>query len=157
MASAKSGTRRSVEDRVADLQAQIAKIKAKAEQMKVKKDPSLRHISGALRSIDKAIGETGDKATRAALAEARACLSACLSLNGSQPGSPATRQRRDKPDPERVLAFVRKHPGARSEEICAELGTETAALRPVLHQLRDDGKISVEGKARATRYQLAMD
>lgn len=155
MASVKTRTRRTVADRVADLQAQIAKIKAKAEQMKVKKDPALRHISGAVRSIDKALHESKDKATREALAEARAALAACLALNGAQPGSKGShvpRQRSEKPDPDQVFAYLKQHPGARSEEICAELGTDTAALRPVLHQLRDDGRIKVEGKARATRY-----
>ena len=39
-----------------------------------------------------------------------------------------------------------------SEAICADLATDTASLRYVLHQLRDDGKVKVEGAARATRY-----
>lgn len=41
---------------------------------------------------------------------------------------------------------------ARSEEICGELGTEAVALRPVLHRLRDEGKVKVAGRARATAY-----
>jgi len=47
------------------------------------------------------------------------------------------------------------HDRPASEEIAAELGTDGVSLRAVLHQLRDDGKISVEGKARATRYATA--
>ena len=155
----KSRTRRSADDRIAALQAQIAKIQTRAQEQKVKKDPALRHMSGALRSIDKALKESDDKATREALNEARATLSACLALGGAAPmNGKATlvpKSRGEKPDPARVLAYIKKHPGSRAEEICAEFGTDTAALRPVLHQLRDDGEIKVEGKARATRYTLA--
>jgi hypothetical protein len=151
-------TRRSAEDRVAALQAQIAKIQSRAQQQKVKKDPALRHLSGALRSIDKALKESEDKATREALNEARATLAACLALGGAPgngKGTVTPKPRREKPDAEAVLAYIKKHPGSRSEEIAAEVGADTAGLRAVLHQLRDDGKISVEGKARATRYALA--
>jgi hypothetical protein len=154
-----SRTRRSADDRIAALQAQIAKIQTRAQEQKVKKDPALRHMSGALRSIDKALKASEDKATREALNEARATLTACLALNGAASTNGkvagAPRQRRETPDPDRVLAYIKKHPGSRAEEICAELGTDTAALRPVLHQLRDDGEIKVEGKARATKYAVA--
>ncbi len=152
----KTRTRRSPEQLVADLQAKIAKIQTRAQEQKVKKDPSLRHMSAALRSIDKALKESEDKATREALNEARATVSACLSLSGVAPmngkATHAPRQRREKPDPDAVLAFLRRHPGSRSEEIAEEIGTDALGLRAVLHQLRDDGKISVEGRARATRY-----
>ena len=53
---------------------------------------------------------------------------------------------------QRVLEFLALHPGSRSEDIGAILGTDAASLRPVLHRLRDEGKVKVEGKARATRY-----
>ena len=152
----KTRAHRSAEDRIAALQAQIEKVKARAAQAKVRKDPSIRHISGAVRSIDKALKESEDKATRTALAEARATLAACLALNGGAATigkvAPAPRGHRGKPDADRVLAYITKHPGSRSEEIAAELSTDGVSLRSVLHQLRDDGRISVEGKARATRY-----
>ncbi len=60
--------RRTAEQRIADLQSEIERIKARTAQQKAKKDPALRHISGAVRAIDKAMGETKDKATRTALA-----------------------------------------------------------------------------------------
>ena len=153
-------TRRSAEDRIAALQAQIEKVKARAAQAKVRKDPSIRHISGAVRSIDKALKENEDKATRTALAEARATLAACLALGGASSNgkvSTGTRQRREKPEPERVLAFLRKHPGSRSEEIAEEIGAHTASLRSVLPQLRDDGRVRIEGKARATSYLIPIE
>ena len=148
--------RRTADERIADLKAEIERIKARAAQQKVKKDPALRHISAAVRSIDKATAATRDTATREALTDARATLTACLALNEALPaagrGTPAPRPRASRPDPTKVLDYLRKHPGSRSESICAELGTDAASLRPVLHELRDEGKVKVEGKARATRY-----
>ena len=69
------------------------------------------------------------------------------SWRGSNP-----EDRSARPDADQVLAYIRKHPGSRSEEICGEMGTDAASLRSVLHLLRDEGKVRVEGKARATRY-----
>jgi hypothetical protein len=40
----------------------------------------------------------------------------------------------------------------RFEEIAAELDTDAASLRAALHSIRDDGRIWVDGKARATKY-----
>ena len=57
-----------------------------------------------------------------------------------------------RPEAGQVIAYLRKHPSSRSEEISRELGTDTASLRPVLHRLRDEGKVKLVGKARATRY-----
>jgi hypothetical protein len=149
-------TRRTPDQRIADLQAEIERIKAREAQQKVKKDPSLRHISAAVHALDKATAATQGKATRVALTEARATLAACLALNGAAPvgakGTLVPRPRREKPDAERVLAYLTKHPGSRGEDIAAELGTDTGTLRPVLHRLRDDGKVKVAGKARATTY-----
>jgi hypothetical protein len=150
-------TRRSPDDIVADLQAKIDKIKAKAEQAKVKKDPALRHISGAIRAIEKATAASSDAVTREALTEVWTILTACLAMSGALPGGRKTLipgARREKPDPGRVLAYLNEHPGSPAERIAAELGTDTDRLRPVLHQLRDDGKVRVEGKARATRYAV---
>ncbi len=150
-------TRRTAEERIAELNAEIERIKAREAEQKVKKDPALRHISGGVRAIDKATAATQDKATRVALAEARATLAACLALNGVKQGGGGggVRARRAEgaaPDRDKVLAFLAKHPASRGEEIATEFGTHTATLRSVLHQLRAEGRISVEGKARATRY-----
>ncbi|MCZ6597673.1 MAG: hypothetical protein O7B99_08550 [Planctomycetota bacterium] len=149
--------RRTADERIADLKAEIERIKARAAQQKARKDPALRHISAAVRAIDKATGETRDKATRTALTEARVTLVACLTLNAAVPvvGGEVLKPKRravDPPHPNQVLGYIRKHPGSRSEEICGELGTDAASLRSVLHRLRDEGKVKVEGKARATKY-----
>jgi len=148
----KKRRRKTAEEKIAELQAEIERVKARAAQAKAKKDPALRHISGAVRSIDKAAEATQDSATKKALAEARATLAACLALNKAAPGPVKAAARRAAPDAEKVLAYIRKNPGSRSEEICAELGTDAASLRGVLHQLRDKKRVKVEGKARATRY-----
>jgi hypothetical protein len=125
--------RRTPDQRIADLRAEIERIKAREAQRKVTKDPSLRHISGAVRALDKATAATQDKATRVALTEARATLAACLALNGVKLGGGGGGVRRRSggaaPDPGKVLAYLEKHPGSRSEEICAELGTDTASVQ----------------------------
>src|SRR5439155_24150703 len=74
-------TRRTSEHVIADLEAKIAALKHRAAQKKVKRDPALKHVSAALRSIEKAMAETGDATTTKALEEVRVSLSACLSLN----------------------------------------------------------------------------
>ena len=150
-------SRRTPEQQIADLQAKIEELKARAERKKVQKDPALRHIAAAVRSIDKALSETEDGAIRTALNEVRPTLSACLALTGAPPvdskGTLRPRARRTaSADAGRVLEYISAHPGARSEEMVAEFGTDAAALRAVLHQLRDEGKIRPEGKARGTRY-----
>ena len=147
-------TRRTAEQMIADLKAEIERIKARASQQKIKKDPALRHIAGAVRAIDKAMVETEDKVTRTALTEARATLSTCLTLNGTGGRGTLIPKSRavGRPDPDLVLDYIRRHPNSRSEKISSELGTDTARLRPVLHRLRDEGKVKVVGKARAMRY-----
>ena len=113
----KKRTRRTAEQRIADLQAEIEQIKARAAAQKIKKDPALRHISGAVRSIDKALGETKDKVTRAALTEARTGLSACLTLNGAAPvggrGTAIPKPRAiGRPDAGQVLGYTATIPAA---------------------------------------------
>ncbi len=150
--------RRTEEEQIADLKAEIERLKARAAEKKVKKDPALRHISGAIKAIDKAASLTEDKATSAALGEARVTLAACLGLNGAVVPS-STRGRKQAgpaPDPKRVLDYISRNPGTRSKDICEELNTDPGTLRPVLHQLRDDGQIESEGKARAMRYRSSV-
>ena len=68
-------TRRTHEQLIADLQAEIASIKARADREKAKKDPALRHVASATRAIDKALELSQDKVLRTALNEARLTLS----------------------------------------------------------------------------------
>jgi hypothetical protein len=58
---------RTSEQRIADLEAQIEQVKRRAAAKRVKKDPALRYVSGALRSIDKALASSEDHASREAL------------------------------------------------------------------------------------------
>ena len=146
-------SRRSAEERIAALKAEIERIKTRAAEQKAKKDPALRHISGAIRSVEKAAAATKDAATKKGLNDARATLAACLALHGVTPGKAGrTRAAGPAPSPEKILAFLKKNPGSRSEAICAALGTDALSLRPVLHELRDQKKVKVSGKARATAY-----
>ncbi|MCE9593023.1 MAG: hypothetical protein K8S98_02415 [Planctomycetes bacterium] len=154
-------TRRSPEQRIADLQAKIESIKHKAERAKVKRDPSLRHMSAALKSVDKAMAETEDKATRTALEDVRATLSATLALNGvvaakgGSGGAPRTRRASAEDLGDRLLSHVKAHPGQRGEEIAAALGTDTYSMRPSMKKLIEARDVRTEGKNRGMRYFVA--
>jgi hypothetical protein len=148
----KRRTRRTPEQQIADLQAEIERVKRRAEQKKAKRDPTLRHVNAAVRSIDKALKASSDVATRTALNEARATLAACLAMNGSNKGILFSAPRRASES--QVLEFLKGHPGSRSESIAQALGTDTAALRPALQSLRAESKARAEGQGRATRYYV---
>lgn len=152
-------TRRSEEERIAELEARIAALKARAEAKKVRRDPALRYISAALRSVDKALAESEDAATRKALDEARSTLSACLSLNGAAPMSggngvilPRRRSSTTAIESEVLFDFVQKHPGLRGEQIAAELGTDTHSMRPVMKRLIADRRVKTRGERRGMTY-----
>jgi cell division protein FtsN len=55
--------RRTPEEMIADLQRRIEQVKRNAERKKVKRDPTLRHVSAVLRSIDKALAATSGATT----------------------------------------------------------------------------------------------
>jgi hypothetical protein len=155
MAKGQKRTRRTPEQLIAELEAKIAGVRRRAEQQKVKKDPALRHIAGAVRAIDKAASSTQDGATRAALEEARTALAAVLTLNGVVIRSTGTGIRRNGSaslEADQVARYIAEHPGSRAEDIAAALGTGAAQLRPALMKLRSAGAVEPKGKARATRY-----
>lgn len=143
-------SRRTPEQLIEDLQRKIEDVKARAARAKVKKDPALRHISGAVRAIDKAAKATNDAAVRNALEEARATLGACLAINPKGVLTPKRAQA--SIDPKAVLTYVRNNPGSSGEQIAEAHGTDTKALRPVLRELIEDGAVKATGKARGTRY-----
>jgi hypothetical protein len=113
-------------------------------------------VSAALRSIDKALSHSEDAATRQALDEARATLSAALSLNGVAQKSPSVaRGRRGgsaSVEPGTILDYVRAHPGQRGEQIAAALDTDTKLMRPAMHRLIDERKVKTKGQRRGMQY-----
>jgi len=151
-------TRRSEEDRIKALEAQIESLKQRAEAKKVKRDPALKHVAAALRSIDKALSFSEDQATRQALDEARATISAALSINGIAAKGTLVPQRRravGSIEADALLAFITAHPGSRGEQIAAELGTDTKVIRPVMHRLIDERKVKTKGQRRGMTYHPA--
>jgi len=156
MAANKKRARRSPQQMIEDLQQEIERIKTRAAQAKVKKDPALRHISSAVRSIDKALQETKDAPIRKALGEARATLTACLELAGVSPDKGTlVSQRAARVEPEAVVSYLKSHPGSSGEDIAKALGTDTKTLRPAMRKLLEAGQAKSKGKARGMRYFLA--
>ena len=143
-------TRRTEDQLIADLEAKIADIKTRAATKAARKDPGLRHVSKAIKSIDAATAETKDAAFRTALEEARTTLSACLQLQGV--AVPRDGRVLGSIDPEALLAHVTKNPGQRGEEIAAELGTDTKSLRGPMKRLIDAGQVRTKGERWGMRY-----
>jgi hypothetical protein len=151
--------RRSEDQLIQDLEARIASLKARAERTKITKDPALKHITAAIRSIDKARAETEDTATKTALDEARTTLGACLALNGGavvpSNGSVVKRGTRGgggSVDATALLTYVSSHPGQRGEQIASALGTDTKAMRPVMKRLIEERKVKTKGERRGMTY-----
>ncbi len=155
-------TRRSEEQRIAELEAKIMQIKALAEKKKVQRDPSLRHIKMALRSIDKAANASGDATARKTLEDIRVTLAGLMALGGGG-GGEATITPRGRssagsmiggiaPSEHQLMEYIQRHPGQRGEEIARELNSETRLMRPVLHRLIEAKRIKTSGQARATAY-----
>jgi hypothetical protein len=78
--------RRSPEEIIADLQAEIRRVKERAEARVLKESPSVRHAVAAIKAMDRgldaAAAEEGQSHLRHALAEARKGLGAQLERMG---------------------------------------------------------------------------
>jgi hypothetical protein len=143
--------RRGVDQRIAELEAKIAKIKEREARKQAKSDPALRHAASALRSIDKALAASKDSETKDALAEARSALAPLL--GGSSENG---RVRRSAVEIENLadmlLSYVTNNPGQRGEEISEAMAVDTKAIRPVMKKLIGAGKVSTEGQKRGMTY-----
>lgn len=89
-------TIRTAEERIQELEAKIAGIKARAERKKVRANPTVKHMAHALKSIDGALNSTEDVALRGALDEARSTVASCLGLCGVNVGARGARSRRGR-------------------------------------------------------------
>jgi hypothetical protein len=149
--------RRSVDQKIADLQAKIAALKEREAQKQVKADPALRHARLALRSIDKALGATENAGTTRTLNQARAILGECLGV--AKADSESGRVRRSAGEisnlGDALLNYVRNNPGQRGEEIAAAMATDSGTIRPVMKKLIAAGKVATEGQRRGMTYSPA--
>ena len=154
----KQRVRRDAEQLIADLEAKIAGIKARAERKRVKANPSTRYLIAAVRNMDKAMGATEDQVLRKTLEEARGSLGAFLTLQGIVPAvrGGQTRGRRSSADVEQIgtsLAdYVMKNPGQRGEQIAQALGMDATTMRLPMKRLIAEEKIKTRGERRGMRY-----
>lgn len=103
----KTYTRRSDDDRVAELNAKIEAIRTRGERRKARANPAVKLAVQAARLMDKAITNATDNAVlRKALEDARVTVSAAVAVEGwtlpqvgaseQQPAAPAKRGRKPR-------------------------------------------------------------
>jgi len=166
--------RRTEEEMIADLEAEIKSIKTRAAEEKAKASPDGKAFLAAVRALDKAIEAVEDPDLSRALESARAPLSAEMVKQGLRmpdragsksiliPPGPARRSgtakrvRRSTEDLERlrgeVLVAVQRDPGKRLGEIAKALGIETKDARRPAFDLVGGGELRTEGERGGTRY-----
>jgi hypothetical protein len=144
---------------IASLEAEIQRLKHRAAQQKVTKSPAIRHTTNAVKAIDTALSTSDDVVLRRALDEARSTLVACLAVQGvliPAGTGKVTRGTHSKSQlAEAVLAHVRAHSGQRGEQIAAALSTDVNTMRPVMHALIAENKITTRGMRRGMTYHAA--
>jgi hypothetical protein len=154
--------RRTAQQQIDSLQAKIRSIQERAERKAVRSNPAIKHMSAALRSVNKAMQAGNDPVLRKALDEARETLTACLTLVGvkakATKGSSSTLAPRGRgrsagrPEADDLLRLVKSKPGSNSEQLSAALESDAASMRPVIHELIAAGRLRTEGQRRGTRY-----
>ena len=75
-------TRRSEAELIADLEAEVERLRARAAAKAAKQDPSTKHMVAAVRALDLALASSKSPPHRSALNEARTVLVAYLQLEG---------------------------------------------------------------------------
>jgi hypothetical protein len=141
---------RSEKQRIADLEAQVERLKERAAAKQNKNGPASRYVASAIKAIDAARASTGDRAMHLALQEARASLLGCTQLNVVL--IPRTERAKELVDPMAILAFIQKNPGQRLEHIAAGLGTDSRTIRAPMKRLLDERKIKTKGVRRGTYW-----
>jgi hypothetical protein len=148
---------RSAEDRIRALESQIEALKQRKARKQMHRDPALKQMHSAVRSIDKALGLSSDHALREALGEARNTLTACLALTGGRSSGtlvPQARRAAGVVSEDALLSYVRQNPGQRSEQISAAIGANSDAIRPVMKRLIQAGRVRTQGQKRAMSYSV---
>jgi hypothetical protein len=152
--------RRTDEQMIADLESEIERLKRRSTERKVTRSPAIGYTTKAVKHIDAALADADDKTMRQALDEARSTLMACLAMAGVMvPTGAGTVRRRGTHEKselaEAVLAHVKAYSGQRGEQIAAALGTDTKTMRPVMHALIAERKITTRGERRGMQYFAA--
>jgi hypothetical protein len=149
--------RRTDEQLISDLEAEIQRLKHRAAQRQVTRSPAIRHTTNALKAIDTAMSLSDDAVLRRALDDARATLVACLAVQGVNVPASNGKARRGTSavDANALLAHIQQHAGQRGEEIAAALGTDTTTMRPVMRRLIAENKVKTRGERRGMQYFAA--
>jgi hypothetical protein len=96
MTETKKRVRRTEEQLIADLAAEIERLKKRQQARKAKKSPAIKSTADAVRHIDAALKAVEDAAHKQALQEAREPLVAVLMLEGIAVPKPRGRKPKER-------------------------------------------------------------
>jgi hypothetical protein len=111
--------------------------------------------------VDNFIADLSELARRIAIEQVKTAFSTGAKLVAPVTTAPArtTRSRRGQREIEalrtKLVAAILEHPGQRTEDLNAALGTTTAQIAQLLRRLVADHVVRTEGARRGTRYYAA--
>ena len=135
------GARRSGEDRIPGLGAQMEVLKRRTARKPEHRDPALRHVKAGIHAIDKAPTASNHHANRQALGEARSTVDGMTPAGGSGTHNPRPRRSSSLTAlvaEEALLTHARSNQGQRSEQVAQALGTDSdrPAKKPPIQDRR---------------------
>ena len=129
---------RTTDERIADLEAEITRLREREQKRKAKADPAVRHLNAASRSIEKALTSTEDADAMSAIGNVRAAIASALEGMGAPLGEPTAAAAPTGPvvGADVVRAFIEEYGGQTAEQIAQALGTDTGGIRDALATLQ---------------------
>ncbi|MEX1025678.1 MAG: hypothetical protein WD226_11450 [Planctomycetota bacterium] len=145
--------RRTPEEKIRDLQAEIARL----ESAKLaKKSPARKQARASKRSLEKALAlaqDENDRELERALTKAIDSLTATVEGGG---GSGARRARRTPEEAEaladQMVEFLRANPQSTIGAVADSVGETSKDLREPMLQLLEERRVKKTGQRRGTRY-----
>ena len=154
--TAKAGRkRRSPEEKIADLQREIERIK---HAQKERSSPGLKQAKTGLGALRKALPLAETEGHNELISALNTAIGALTPIYGGKEGGGGTRIRRTAQDIEavqdQIVEFLTDNPGSGISAIANSLGQTTQEVRGPLLEMLEDRRVSKKGERRATVYTL---